>query len=133
MLLSLGRISGIIVAGGYGSSVVDFLTGDPDLEITQLPNLPQEIYGSSMVAHNGTILLCGGRGVNEPLQARALLEHARKIGRSKMARLETARKFLARTRSSNENFGSLTSLVWLVSEGQKCYFDHFSTCEFCIF
>ena len=50
------------------------------------------------------------RGVNEPFQAQALLEHARKIGRSKMARLETARKFLARNRSSHENFGSLTSL-----------------------
>ena len=36
------------------------------------------------------------RGVNEPLQARALLEHARKIGRSKMARLEIARLELAR-------------------------------------
>ena len=53
------------------------------------------------------------RVVNDLLHARALLEHARKIGRSKMARLETARKFLARTRSSNENFGSLTSLALL--------------------
>ena len=31
-----------------------------DLGIKQLPNLPQNIDGSSMVAHNGTILLCGG-------------------------------------------------------------------------
>ena len=54
----------------------------------------------------------GISGVNEPLHARALLEHARKIGRSKMARLKTARRFLARTRSSNENFGSLTALMY---------------------
>ena len=36
------------------------------------------------------------RDVNEPLQARASLEHARKIGRSKMARLEMARLEFAR-------------------------------------
>ena len=53
-------ISGIIVAGGLGSSTVDFLTGD--LRIEQLPTLPQNISGSSMVTHNGTILLCGGIG-----------------------------------------------------------------------
>ena len=58
MLLSLGRITGIIVAGGYESSVVDFLTGD--LSMKKLPTLPQNINGSSIVAHNGTILLCGG-------------------------------------------------------------------------
>ena len=57
MLLFSERISGIIVAGGYGK-YVDFLSGD--LEIKQLPNLPQEIYDSSIVAHNGTILLCRG-------------------------------------------------------------------------
>ena len=60
-LLFLGRISGIIVAGGIGSSV-DFLTRDP--RIKQLPNLPYRIHGSSMVARFGTILLCGG-GYNE--------------------------------------------------------------------
>ena len=60
-MLFPGKISGIIVAGGYRSSIVDFLTGDPDLKITQLPNLPQEICGSSMVVHNGTVLFCGGR------------------------------------------------------------------------
>ena len=60
MLLFLGRISGIIVAGGIESSVVDFLSGD--LRIKQLPYLPEGIDGSSMVAHNGTILLCGGLG-----------------------------------------------------------------------
>ena len=31
-----------------------------DLGIKQLPNLPKDIRGSSMVTHNGTILLCGG-------------------------------------------------------------------------
>ena len=31
-----------------------------DLGIKQLPNLPNRIDASSMVAHNGTILLCGG-------------------------------------------------------------------------
>ena len=66
MFLSLGRISGIIVAGGVGSSV-DFLTGDR--RIKQLPNLPDRIYGSSMVAHNGTILFCGGENnSNKSLQ-----------------------------------------------------------------
>ena len=58
MFLFLGRISGIIVAGGYEISAVDFLTGD--LKITQLPDLPRTINGSSMVAHFGTNLLCGG-------------------------------------------------------------------------
>ena len=60
MCLSLGRISGIIVAGGVGRYVVDLLTGDQ--RITQLPDLPQNINGSSMVAHNGTILFSGGWG-----------------------------------------------------------------------
>ena len=60
MLLSLGRMTGIIVAGGVGRSVVDFLTGD--VRIKKLPNLPQNIHSSSMVAHNGTIILCGGMG-----------------------------------------------------------------------
>ena len=54
----LDRISGIIVAGGDGSCSVDFWAGD--LGIKQLPNLPKEIAGSSMVSHNGNILLCGG-------------------------------------------------------------------------
>ena len=55
----LGRISGIIVAGGDGSSSVDFWAGD--LGIKKLPNLPLTICGSSMVAHNRTDLFCGGR------------------------------------------------------------------------
>ena len=42
-------------------------------------------------------------------------EHPRKIGRSKMAQLETVRKFLARNRLSHEKFGSLTTLVMLMS------------------
>ena len=54
----LGRISGIIVAGGKVSFSVDFWAGD--LGIKQLSNLPKEIVGSSMVSHNGNILLCGG-------------------------------------------------------------------------
>ena len=55
-----GRISGIIVAGGNGSTSVDFLAGDQG--IRQLPNLPHKVSASSMVAHDGTILLCGGWG-----------------------------------------------------------------------
>ena len=39
-------------------SSVEVFTGD--LGTKQLPNLPEEIYDSSMVLHNGTILLCGG-------------------------------------------------------------------------
>ena len=63
-LLFSGRISGIIVAGGFdvspdGSFSVDFLAGD--LEIKQLPNLPHKISASSMVTHDGTIILCGGK------------------------------------------------------------------------
>ena len=63
ILLFSGRISGIIVAGGFdgsldGSSRVDFLAGD--LRMKQLPTLPRNIGYSLMVAHNGTILLCGG-------------------------------------------------------------------------
>ena len=50
----------MIVAGGSGRSSVDILL--EDLEIKQLPTLSHNIEYSSMVAHNGTILLCGGRG-----------------------------------------------------------------------
>ena len=50
----------MIVAGGNFSSNVDFLTGD--LGIKQVPKLPKEICSSSMVVHNGTIILCGGWG-----------------------------------------------------------------------
>ena len=64
-MLFSGRISGIIVAGGYhgspdGNSSIDFLAGD--LRMKQLPTLPTNIESSSMVAHDGTILLCGGFG-----------------------------------------------------------------------
>ena len=48
----------MIVAGGSGRSSVDILP--EDLGIKQLPNLPQSIRSSSMVAQFGTILLCGG-------------------------------------------------------------------------
>ena len=58
----LDRISGIIVAGGDGSCSADFWAGD--LGIKQLPNLPKEIAGPSIVSHNGTILLCGGLNNN---------------------------------------------------------------------
>ena len=64
MLFSLlERISCILVAGGIeaenkGSSV-GVLTGD--LGTIQLPNLPSNIFGSSAILHNGTMLLCGGR------------------------------------------------------------------------
>ena len=52
----------IIVGGGYGNgniySTLEVLTGD--LGRLQLPNLPEDISGSSMVKHNGNILVCGG-------------------------------------------------------------------------
>ena len=48
----------MVIAGGYDKSSVEVLTGD--LGIKQLSNLPGEISSSSMVLHNGTILLCGG-------------------------------------------------------------------------
>ena len=62
------RCFGIIVAGGYdasrdGISSLDFSAGD--LRIRKIPTLPQNIIGSSMVVHNGTILLCGGRNSNK--------------------------------------------------------------------
>ena len=52
--------------------------------------------------------------VNEQLHNRALLEHAQKIGHSKMAWLKTDQKFLARTplsALSHENLGSLIPLL----------------------
>ena len=58
MFLSLGKISGIIVAGGSRNSV-KFLIGDQGIK--ELPDLHKNVFGSSMVAHNGTILLCGGK------------------------------------------------------------------------
>ena len=48
----------MVIAGGAGQSCVEVLTGD--IGSKQLPNLPAEIIYSSMVLHNGTILLCGG-------------------------------------------------------------------------
>ena len=58
MFLFLGRIYGIIVAGGSGSSAVDFLTGDLGFK---LPTLHKNVFEASVFAHNGTILLCGGK------------------------------------------------------------------------
>ena len=63
ILLSLGRITGIIVARDVGSYVVVFLPGD--LGIKRLADLPHEMYGSCMDLHNGNILLCGGHGNSE--------------------------------------------------------------------
>ena len=48
----------MIIAGGSKAGV-EVLTGD--LGTKRLPNLPRKIDESSMVVHNGTILLCGGR------------------------------------------------------------------------
>ena len=48
----------MIIAGGDCRSSVEVFTGD--LATKQLPNLPIGIDGSSLVVHNGTILLCGG-------------------------------------------------------------------------
>ena len=52
------KVSRIIIAGGIGGTSVEVLTGD--LGTKQLPNLPKEIWRSSIVLHNGTFLLCGG-------------------------------------------------------------------------
>jgi len=53
------KISCVVIAGGSYKSSVEVLTGD--LGTKQLPNLPEKISaGSSMVLHNGNILLCGG-------------------------------------------------------------------------
>ena len=48
----------MVIAGGSYKSSVEVLTGE--LGTKQLPNLPEEISASSMVLHDGTILLCGG-------------------------------------------------------------------------
>ena len=56
------KISCIIIAGGNNTSV-EVLTGD--LGTKQLPNLPEENHGASMVVlNNGIILLCGGDNNN---------------------------------------------------------------------
>ena len=77
---------------------------------------------SSMLEKNFW-LINNTRALNDRLHARALLEHARKIGCSKMARLKTARKFLARTRSSHKNFGLLTTQKLLMI---YCMLEHCS-------
>ena len=48
----------MIIAGGYDKYSVEVLTCD--LGTKHRPDLPKEIDGSSLVLHNGTILLCGG-------------------------------------------------------------------------
>ena len=62
LFLFLEKIYCIIFAGGHyfgrGGSAVDSFTGD--IGAMQLPTLPKEIHGPSMVLHNGNILLCGG-------------------------------------------------------------------------
>ena len=60
----LEKISCLIVSGGrtrteHFTSNVEVIFGD--LGTKQLPNLPKEIIGSSMVLHDGALLLCGGR------------------------------------------------------------------------
>ena len=59
MWLFLGRISGIIVAGGSRNSV-KFLIENQGIK--ELPDIHKNVFGSSMISHNGTILLCGGFG-----------------------------------------------------------------------
>ena len=59
----LGRISCIIIAGGlsdteFRSFKVQILIGDIRTKI--LPKVTIDIFGSSVVVHNGKILLCGG-------------------------------------------------------------------------
>ena len=61
--LILEHISCLVIAGGFklseiGLSTVAVLTDD--LGFKQLPDLPQEIDGSSVLLHNGTIVVCGG-------------------------------------------------------------------------
>ena len=61
MHLFLERISCIIVAGGLKRGPrLGVEVFSSNFEIKQLPNLPDVIDGSSMVVHNGIILLCGG-------------------------------------------------------------------------
>ena len=57
------KIHCIVIAGGYDECSVKVLTGD--FGTKQLSNWPEErISQSSMVLHNGTILLCGGSEKN---------------------------------------------------------------------
>ena len=58
MFPSSEKISAIIVAGGCGISSAEILRGD--LPTKKLPNLPKEISYSSMILHNGQILVVGG-------------------------------------------------------------------------
>ena len=65
--LFLGKISCIIVAGGYipysirdRVCTIDVLTKELRVRTKQVPNLHAEICSSSMVIHDETILMCGG-------------------------------------------------------------------------
>ena len=58
MFPSSEKISAIIVAGGCVISSAEILAGD--WATKKLPNLPKEISYSSMILHNGQILMCGG-------------------------------------------------------------------------
>ena len=66
---------------------------------------------------------CQGSGVNEPLQARALLELARKIACSKTARLENgSKKFCskgARLENGSEKLSSKTARLEIGSKNSK--------------
>ena len=66
-ILFSDKVSCILIAGGsiaFGvrSKFNEILTGD--LKIKQLPNL-QQSYSTSIVSHNGTLLMCGGYKENE--------------------------------------------------------------------
>jgi len=56
-------MSSIIIAGGFNAETsitdIEVLTGN--LESKQIKHLPHKINGFSMVQHNGTILICGGK------------------------------------------------------------------------
>lgn len=61
----LGGISCFIVAGGISTADLRSYTAEVmigDLGTKKLPNVPRNIQASSLVLHNGHILLCGGGG-----------------------------------------------------------------------
>ena len=65
------------------------------------------MHESGKFKHNDELANAGDakqdRGVNEPLQARAWLEHARKYSRSKVARLENRSKIFGSKMARLEN------------------------------
>ena len=63
MISFIEKISCFVVAGGAGIEGSHVGATNEDCEIIQLPILPtKKISSSSMVLHDGAILLCGGRG-----------------------------------------------------------------------